>query len=327
MNCINYLEFAKKFKAFKIATARGMSLSRGQTSQNFIDNITVSLEKCRIFQIEDEVKKLLLLTTPPNLNDEVRMPFSHIFIDAEFTQDELRQLGINIKARKLTGILFTEGNLVLAKNGDLYDPSALSQGIIEQIDKKPTEAVVVGRALRMSIAYERDATDVGGQDNEIWFDTFNDNLNLFEGYEDMEYDKVTITDDKALRKMVHQFTINFLNFITQPDVINIEIQKSDKNNERRLKHGKIPIPTVHMIKVTGQTKRYIDEFRVRGHFHAKYTHRFWVRGHWKHFTSDRYKDMKGKRTWVLPFVKGSGMLIEKVYELKKEVDNNDKMQD
>lgn len=45
--------------------------------------------------------------------------------------------------------------------------------------------------------------------------------------------------------------------------------------------------------------------------HFSYSHSFWVRGHFRTYTSDRYIGAKGKKQWVMPYVKGKGLLIEK----------------
>lgn len=44
-----------------------------------------------------------------------------------------------------------------------------------------------------------------------------------------------------------------------------------------------------------------------------YSHAFRVRGHWRTYTAERYKQVRGQRVWILPFVKGSGILIDKTY--------------
>jgi hypothetical protein len=49
-----------------------------------------------------------------------------------------------------------------------------------------------------------------------------------------------------------------------------------------------------------------------------YSHAFWVRGHWRTLTAERYKEARGKRMWILPYVKGSGLLIEKTYVHQQE---------
>lgn len=36
-------------------------------------------------------------------------------------------------------------------------------------------------------------------------------------------------------------------------------------------------------------------------------------GHWVNFISERYKQMKGKKIWILPYIKGKGKLIKKEY--------------
>jgi hypothetical protein len=73
-------------------------------------------------------------------------------------------------------------------------------------------------------------------------------------------------------------------------------------------------PTM-IVRVRGALKRYLQQVRTGRHF--TYSHRFWVRGHWRHFRHPRFVHMRGQKIWIPPFIKGSGILIDKRYRLVK----------
>jgi hypothetical protein len=81
-----------------------------------------------------------------------------------------------------------------------------------------------------------------------------------------------------------------------------------------MKTGKPIIPSTMTIRVTGKLKIYIDELVHGANWHFNY--RFWVRGHFRQLVSDKYKEKK--RIWILPYIKGKGILVEKIYNLKKQ---------
>ena len=67
--------------------------------------------------------------------------------------------------------------------------------------------------------------------------------------------------------------------------------------------------------VTGKLRVYLDRISEMGSLTLIRAH--WVRGHWMRFRSDRYKNMKGKKTWVYPYIRGFGNPNKKEYYLKR----------
>lgn len=51
----------------------------------------------------------------------------------------------------------------------------------------------------------------------------------------------------------------------------------------------------------------------------RHSHAFWVRGHYRHLKSERFKNKQGQMIWIPPYIKGNGELLDKVYEMKKGV--------
>jgi hypothetical protein len=77
---------------------------------------------------------------------------------------------------------------------------------------------------------------------------------------------------------------------------------------------KIDLDKTYFVKIENPLRRYIDEF-VRMRTRAKYSHKFWVRGHFRHLKADRYHEKK--TLWIVPFIKGQGILIQKNYDVEK----------
>lgn len=290
MNCENFVKFTDTFRTFQYAKKNmpEMVMSLQQSGEEFDRNITESLVKCRVFEISDDIKRLLCLTDPPNKNDEVHLPYPKMFLDVDFKQEWLSDIGVDIDAKHIVGILFGEGVL---KVDDLKD------------DEK-----IVGKDLNIT-------TSSLQANDEYWFDTFNKNMTISVEYKSFKMNvRENPTTDKKAREFVHKFVINFLNFINNPEVEIIEHARSQKNIQRRMKNGKSPIPSSMVIRLNGKLKEYIERTVAGEKFHFNY--RFWVRGFFRQLKSDRFKEKK--RIWILPFIKGTGNLIEKTYLVEKK---------
>lgn len=133
---------------------------------------------------------------------------------------------------------------------------------------------------------------------------------------EIHHDRILPNDFKTIKT----FLMNFLVFLNDPNVEIVEVTRNKKNMERRIKHGKIPLPTSNIVKVKGQLKIYLDKLNSGGHF--SYAYQFWVRGHFRTLRSDKWKNMRGVRIWIPPFIKGQGMLVDKKYLVKKKADGN-----
>ena len=130
----------------------------------------------------------------------------------------------------------------------------------------------------------------------------------------MERIEKSIEAQKVCTKAIKSFMMNFILFLNEPDVYLVDVQRTEEHNQKRIKRGKIPIPPYSLVKVTGELKIYMDKLRSENAF--KYSHKFWVRGHWRRFRSQKYKEKKGTKTWIKPYRKGQGILVHKDYVVK-----------
>lgn len=76
------------------------------------------------------------------------------------------------------------------------------------------------------------------------------------------------------------------------------------------------MPTKVFIKAKGKFKKYINQFNQDDNDDSnKLTHRFLIRGHWRHFRSEKFVYKQGEKIWIKPFWKGGGIVINKDYKV------------
>lgn len=243
------------------------------------------IKNSKVFEIDDEQKKLIALSDPPEDNSDIKLPFSYVFLDINFTKEELESLGVKIPKGyetliKLVGVAVTKGELLGCD------------------DEKP-----LGESIRFTVCMK--------DEKGYQFNTFTGFYKLSEGLDESNITQ-SDTTPKLFKKFIYHFFLSFLNFLNNPDVEYVEHKRDEKNIERKIKQGKIPITSTMRVIVSGKLKVYIDEIKKRGDIHMN--HKFWVRGHYRRLRSQRYIE---KRTiFIYPFVKGRGSLVNKSYNIR-----------
>lgn len=127
------------------------------------------------------------------------------------------------------------------------------------------------------------------------------------------------------------YVCNFLDLLNHPN-IKYEMVEKKLLNETRIKKGKLRINDIVNINVSGNLYKYVYEELPKQKI--EFTHRFWVRGHFKHFKNKEkfnqiYKlsinelNTKGYQMnnniickWTFPFIRGNGAMINKRYNMK-----------
>ena len=282
----NYTIFRKYFEAQKLLKQhKPDELDVGKDGTEFYRHLSMMLDNCKIFRLDSDIKRMLMLTKTPIKSSELNLPFEQIFLDVEFTKKELAELGFDIRFDTIVGVMFAKGVLQHDKLGE------------------------VGTDLRISmLSIDR---------TQSWFDSFNTNCNITsDDLLDVNVRIQTVeTSDKVAKNAIHKLVLNFLNFINSTDVEIIESVTPLKTNRKRLSKGKFAIPNQYRIELSDRLKRYIHQLNAGGHF--SYNYSFWIRGHFRTFRSSFYKKMQGKRKFIPPFVKGKGILIDKWYDVHK----------
>jgi len=244
------------------------------------------LESSKIFRISDEHIINLLLKTNNTLTFR-NMPFNCMFIDHHLVLDNCIIYGI------LVYYTHSDKNNILGE--DINDKKKLNNAfLIIGYDKNDqTDFYKLGYV-----------EEKGGFKN----DQHNTNTNW-------TGEEFSLDDLKGLTKKISLFICNFLDFLNTPDIELVTVEHTKEQNEKRIKKGKPPIPPQIFVRVTGKLKIYLDKLNSGAHF--SYSHRFWVRGHFRTLRSEKWVNKRGTKIWIFPFIKGQGVLVNKIYEVKK----------
>lgn len=312
-----YQEFVVQFQKFLHAHSTGMAKieSEGNEFLFFAQNISDGLERAHLFEIDDNVKDFLASTRVPKDNTMLKLPFPVIFLNVRFTKEDLLSYGINVKkTEEICGIIIRMGKLYFkdhTKKPTQFEYVTEILGL-EDTDKDSPE--YVGDALRITTLSK--LTDKDGQ--KVWFDTFNREMRLKPIYSKFNQKILQVkASEKSVRDFVHHFVLSFLNFCNTPHVEYIEVERSEKNKQKRLKRGLIPLPNSVVVKISDTMRKYIydkEYHKPTRHF----GYQFDVRGYWRHYRSDKYVNKKGMVDWVKASRRGSGIYIEKIYQVEKE---------
>ncbi len=247
----------------------------------------------RLFNLDTNLINLLIMTNNQFNLVGRRLPFPSIFINK----------GIKIGNLIIHGILLSEvcsedetvGKDTFVEIGEVKKPNNLLIGCMGYDYDDNTDF--------FQMIYLKEQRHIGN--------VHIDDLNIERDIRDL------IKNEDKLRLVA----CNLIDFLNNPEIEIVEVIKTDSQNKKRICRGKLPIPPTNHVRITGELKIYLDELKSGGHFN--YTHKFWVRGHFRTLRNEqRYKDKVGMRMWILPYIKGKGILINKEYEVIKKSGEN-----
>jgi len=247
------------------------------------------LRICKVFEVPKEVATLLLKTK--NVVRPTRLPFPIIFIDATITLPDIwhkTESGWLREETRYYGLLLAESGTYQLKTGEVIVPQPLDA-------PKPM--------IYIYSVFESERGGIG----HIKFGLYKEYQHEMSRKEQKRWAKE--------RRIIREYVMNFLDFLHDPEVEWVEVSKTYSKSKKSAKHGHgLKLPS-HIVKVKGSLKRYLSQLKTGRHF--TYSHRFWVRGHWRHLRHERFVNLRGQRIWIPPFIKGSGILITKRYKLIK----------
>jgi hypothetical protein len=260
------------------------------------DRIKLGLELIEeygsVYEIEDFVKQYVMMNRPPprDIVKKLQLPFKSIFIETSITNEDA-----DIGVEKIGGIMIIE--------------TTFASTVEQQLSSSEVSYKDYGRCFLMYYCCE----DKG----KFWIDEFKISLG------EMGDIKIVYSDMKTFR-FLKTFIMNFLLFKNDPEVEEIVHVRDTKNRERRIKDGKMPLPSSRKIKIIGRLKVYIDGIRD-GLPKGKWTHSTWVAGFYRTLRSSKFTHKKGQIIHVSPHKRGSGVLLRRGYELKFENDDDRKV--
>lgn len=269
----------KHYKMIGLDTDDKIKQYEHKKSKEMFNNIDMALEMTHIFEIDTIIKRYLILNKPPQTKEfyrNVTLPFKVMFIDTEINGEDC-EIGVD----KIVGIMITETPVIVNKE-----------------DTKGIKFEKIGMGYRVHyLCQDKD---------KMFIDEFKiiiDRTNVPIFY-----------DDKVTLRFLKEFIMNLLVFINDKEIQVVERKRDEKNIQRRIREGKIPLPNSSVIRLTGTLKRYIDSVSL-GLSSRKFGYKFWVRGHMRYLESERYKNKRGQWIKIEPFIKGEGVLVKRVYRV------------
>jgi len=81
-----YVEFGKRVQTFakNVLTGKAETL-HGTSTEHFSQRIQRIYSKSHLYKIDENTKKLLMLTNAPKENGQIKLPFPDLFIGCNFT--------------------------------------------------------------------------------------------------------------------------------------------------------------------------------------------------------------------------------------------------
>lgn len=128
---------------------------------------------------------------------------------------------------------------------------------------------------------------------------------------------------RRLNNYVRLMICNIIDMVegNDEDLEVVTIKTSDEQNLKRVRRKQLPMPTKVFIRPKGEFKKYVKTFnRDNEDSRSKLSYKFLVRGHWRHFRSEKFVHKQGEKTWIKPFYKGEGIVVSKDYKI---VDNRE----
>jgi len=127
------------------------------------------------------------------------------------------------------------------------------------------------------------------------------------------------TKIQQIKNEIKNILCNVVDFVehNKSDMIQTIIKTSADENIKKMKRGKLPMPTKIFIRPSKGFKKYVDEFNEQRESLGKLSYQFMVRGHYRHYRAERFS-YKTKHTpmWIKPFMKGEGIIVSKPFVLK-----------
>ena len=256
---------------------KGLEKWRNMCVEKTGDQLSHLSTQFQLFNITQEMKEVFIHT-----DNEIfyrKPPFPYVMLNTDFWVGKERVQGISI----MDWDTLAENNKHIAEY--------LKNNFLITFITYPND--------QLCALHEEDTSQVNAYQGSI--STFQKGLT--EGIEGKE----------ELVKQVMIFVLNFLDFLHEPDIELITTQREPSQDAKRLKRGKNPKLATTMIRITGKMKLYFDSITTT--LKTPPSHRYWTRGHWRHFKSRYYKKMFGQKEWIKPFIKGRGELIKKSYEI------------
>jgi len=286
-NLVN--DMNKKLKGHARDMRKFVEYFKDDEKSNLV-RLFIWMDTLKIFEINNNIKNLLMLTTAPKKNSDYILPFEEIFIDVNFTKEQVKHFtDLDIECDEVIGII-------------------VSETTVEEKDiGKKARMFLIEALIRRGKKYSR---NVFAGNLEINVDMYD--MKTSESVWRMEGERHK-GERKHLNKFLHEFVLNFMNLLQDPDIV-VRSVKTRRNKKHY--YTTPPFYPRNIVRLDGRLKIYVDKVKERGLW--EHNHSYWVMGHWRTLRHPRYGDNVGKRIWIEAYIKGEGVLIDKRYQFPKK---------
>lgn len=270
--------------------------------------VLASIPDSKMFMVDKKLKFLIGLTKPASIKAaELKLPFNELYFDIDFKIDEhTRVIGMMVS------------HLGVDKEDFLKSINETSEKLnLQHIGKALTDAFSKNLIMiKYMCAVNYDVYEQEHMDHAmILFDGFYYDLDTMKFANPVGMRQGMTAKEKRksklVKKIISGYVSNLLLFLNEP---RIKVSsKPDLDNQKRIKRGKIPLPSLLITRIDTSLKEYMEKIYYTGESHSKLDYSFWVRGHWMMFKSNRYINMKGQKIWVAPYIKGEGLMPPQVF--------------
>lgn len=283
------------------------SISSSDKNDNFsVIELASCIKRIPSFSFDDILKEALLLTD--NSIGYRHIPFREIVIETDFF----------VLNKRILGIYITE---TLKRGSESYEYFKKEVKEIKGVDiyGNSRKQLFLPEKLNIDFINEEDKDlkiiffGIDFEDETEFYSHFN--ISKIEEADDFvnKDSKIYIKNILKIKKQITLFCINFLDFLEENK--EYKISKKVLSEANSLKINSPPQISL-FVEVRGKLKEQLlcERNKIDG---AEYSHSFWVRGHFRHFKSSKYTSCKGKKIWIIPYIKGKGILIKKDYMVKR----------
>ena len=253
--------------------------------RNLFDEALLNqLNQSHLFHINDKILNLLLKTSPA-IYDR-KLPFDSMFL--------------NIKIGRVKGLLVSKISYALNENTEIVATS-MSKDLLEEYC---SHNKIITQYTFCFIGEDYSGRKMIDIINTRKLDVEFIKSIIKERYDDIEY-------TKEVCDLLPLILCNFVDFLNEKGVELVTTNSDNIRNKKRINRNKPPLPTMSHIRLHGSLKEYCDGYSDSDF--DGYSHKFWVRGHFRVLNNDRY--INKKTLWIKPYIKGKGILIKKEYQV------------
>jgi len=206
---------------------------------------------------------------------------------------------------------------VMFINQDFKYEGGLIKGILVANAKELTDHM--DPTLRMEYIIQEKDWELFNSLLFMWvFLDFSDGTETWMSFTTNDLKKYPSKKNQQLCKYIGTIASNIIDLMNH-DVEAIDVNVIDvtrEENEKRIRKGKIPVCRKVHIRPKSEVRNYYINFNRQLLECGHATHKFLVRGHWRHFRSSKWKNKQGTSIWIKPQIRGKGIFIEKQYKLE-----------